>query len=205
MTAKMKSNNKDKDRQILEQSLKKNNHNPLVQEYWKMVFFTVRKVLINKRVPFCEQDLENLRNEIFVQLLDKNCKKLRQYKEELGQGLTAWIKMIAVHTTINYLERKDPAGIGNQYARVSLEDIQERMGYNVEKQLDARLELNDIMTFMKQLPARYQLVLKLHYFDGVPIEKVAEIIQLPVKRTHTVVHRAREKLKKVMSSKMRNS
>jgi RNA polymerase sigma-70 factor (ECF subfamily) len=197
---KMKSNDKNKDQYILEQSLKNNNHNPLVQEYWKMVFFTVRKVLINKRVPFCEHDLENLRNEVFVQMLDKNCKKLRQYKEELGQGLTAWIKLIAVHTTINYIERKDPTGIGNQYARVPLEDIQERMGYNVEKQMDARLALNDILKFMKLLPARYQLVLKLHYFDGVSIEKVAEVIQLPVKRTHTVLHRAREKLKKVMSS-----
>jgi len=200
----MKSNAINNDRHILEQSLKYNNHTPLVQEYWKMVFFTVRKVLLNKRVPFCEQDLENLRNEVFVQLLDKKCKKLNQYKEELGQGLTAWIKLVAVHTTINYIERKDPTSIGNQYARVSLEDIQERMGYNVEKQLDARLALNEILDYMKQLPPRYQLVLKLHYFDGESVEKVAEVIQLPVKRTHTVLHRAREKLKKVMSEKSKD-
>jgi len=197
----MKSNDIQKDRHILQQSLELNNHNPLVQEYWKMIFFTVRKVLLNKRVPFCEHDLENLRNEVFVQLLDKNCKKLRQYKEELGQGLTAWVKMIAVHTTINYIERKDPAGIGNQYARVSLEDIQESMGYNTEKQMDARLALNEVLECIKKLPARYQLVLKMHYFDAVPVEKVAEVIQLPVKRTHTVLHRAREKLKMVMSEK----
>jgi len=197
----MKSNNKNNDRHILEQSLKHNNHTPLVQAYWQMVFFTVRKVLMNKRVPFCEQDLENLRNDVFVQLLDKKCKKLRQYKEELGQGLTAWIKLVAVHTTINYIERKDPASIGNQYARVPLENIRERMGYNSEKQLDARLALKEIVDFMKQLPARYQLVLKMHYFDGESIEKVAEVIKLPVKRTHTVLHRARENLKKVMSEK----
>jgi len=194
----MKTKDIKKDRHILEQSLNHNNHTPLVQEYWKMIFFTARKVLMNKHVPFCEQDLENLRNEVFVQLLDKNCKKLRQYKEELGQGLTAWVKLVAVHTTINYIERKDPASIGNQYARVPLENIQERMGYNSEKQLDARLALQEILDAMKQLPPRYQLVLKLHYFDGVSIEKVAETIQLPVKRTHTVLHRAREKLKKVI-------
>jgi RNA polymerase sigma factor (sigma-70 family) len=197
----MKSNDINKDRHILEQSLKHDNHTPLVQEYWKMVFFTVRKVLMNKRVPFCEQDLENLRNEVFVQLLDKKCTKLRQYKEELGQGLTAWIKLVAVHTTINFIERKDPTSIGNQYARIPLEDIQEKMGYHSEKQMEARLALNEIVVFMKQLPARYQLVLKLHYFDGVSIDKVAEVIQLPVKRTHTVLHRAREKLKKVMAEK----
>jgi len=193
------SNDTQKDHHILSQSLEHRNHTPLVQEYWKMIFFTVRKVLINKRVPFCEQDLENLRNEVFVQLLDKNCKKLRQYKEERGQGLTAWIKLIAVHTTINYIERKDPGGIGNQYSRIPIEDIQEKMGYNAEKQLDARLALNETLECMKKISPRYQLVLKLHYFDGVSIEKVAEIIQLPVKRTHTVIHRAREKLKQVMA------
>jgi len=201
----MKTSDINKDRYILEQSLKYNNHNPLVQEYWEMVFFTVRKVLMNKRVPFCEQDLENLRNEVFVQLLDKKCKKLRQYKEELGQGLTAWIKLVAVHTTINFIERKDPTSIGNQYARIPLDDIQEKMGYNTEKQLEARLALNEIVDFMKHLPARYQLVLKLHYFDGVCIEKVAEVIRLPVKRTHTVLHRAREKLKKVIAAKDNNN
>jgi RNA polymerase sigma-70 factor (ECF subfamily) len=197
----MKSNDINNDRYILEQSLKHNNHNPLVQAYWNMVYFIVRRVLLNKRVPFCEHDLENLRNDVFVQLLDKKCKKLRQYKEERGQGLTAWIKLVSVHTTINYIERKDPASLGNQYARLPLEDIQKTIGYNTEKQLDARLALNDILKLLKKLPARYQLVLKLHYFDGVPVEQVAEVIKLPVKRTYTVLHRAREKLKKVMSEK----
>lgn len=195
----MKSKDINKDRHILDQSLKHNNHTPLVQEYWQMVYFTVRKVLLNKRIPYCEHDLENLRNDVFVQLLDNKCRKLCQYKEELGQGLTAWVKLVAVHTTINFIERKDPTGLGNQYARLPLDDIQEKMGYNMEKQLDARLALKDIMKYMKQLPARYQLVLKLHYFDGVSVEQVAEVIKLPVKRTHTVLHRAREKLKKVMS------
>ncbi|MBF0449254.1 MAG: sigma-70 family RNA polymerase sigma factor [Candidatus Magnetomorum sp.] len=195
----MKQN--DKDRQILHQCLKQNNQAPLVQEYWRMVFFTVRKVLLNKRVPFCEQDLENLRNDVFVQLLDKKCKKLRQYNEDLGQGLTAWIKLIAVHTTLNYIERKDPVGIGSQHALVPLETIQEKMGVDIEAQMDARLTLNRVQNSLKLLPSRYQLVLKLFYFDNVSIEKVAQTIQLPVKRAHTVLHRAREKLKKVMDEK----
>jgi len=191
----------EKDREILKQCLEKNNQAPLVQEYWKMVFFTVRKVLLNKRVPFCEQDLENLRNDVFVQLLDKNCKKLRQYKEEKGQGLTAWIKLIVVHTTLNFIERKDPIGMGSQNSRISLDYIQEKMGFNTDAQIDARMTLNLVRENLKKLPPRYKLVLQLHYFDAVPIEKVAKAINLPVKRAHTVLHRAREKLKKVMSEK----
>jgi len=189
-----------KDRYILQQCLEKKNQLPLVQEYWKMVFFTVRKVLMNKHVPFCEQDLENLRNDVFVQLLDKNCKKLRQYNEDRGQGLTAWIKLVAVHTTLNYIERKDPVGIGAQHSRVPLENIQGKMGFNIDAQIDARLTLDLVQKAMKKLIPRYQLVLKLHYFDGVPVEKVAQTIQLPVERTHTVLHRAREKLKQIMAS-----
>ncbi|KPA11795.1 RNA polymerase sigma-70 domain protein [Candidatus Magnetomorum sp. HK-1] len=197
----MNKQKNEKDRQILWQCLEKNNQVPLVQEYWKMVFFTVRKVLLNKRVPFCEQDLENLRNDVFVQLLDKNCKKLRQYKEERGQGLTAWIKLIVVHTTLNFIERKDPVGMGAQHSRVPLDYIQEKMGFNIEAQIDARISLSQVRENLKKLPPRYQLVLQLHYFDAVPIEKVAKAIQLPVNRAHTVLHRAREKLKKVMAEK----
>ena len=194
----------EKERKILEDCLLRGNKQALVQEYWNLVYFTVRKIIISKNMHFSVQDIESLRNDVFIQLFDKDCKKLRQYKENLGKGLTPWIKLVAVHTTINNLKKKDPVGFSAQKARVELDLVQEKLGYDEEERLDARQGLIYVQEAMKQLPSRYELVLKLHYFDGLNVQKVAKIINTPVERTHTVIHRAREKLKKILSKKSTN-
>ncbi|ETR70728.1 MAG: hypothetical protein OMM_08600 [Candidatus Magnetoglobus multicellularis str. Araruama] len=91
----------NKEREILYACIVLGRKDPLVAEYWELVYNTVRKTYKIHGVSYDDDCLNSRRNEVFIQLFQNDCRKLRQYKEELGQGLAAWIKLITIQTVQN--------------------------------------------------------------------------------------------------------
>jgi len=211
---------KEEELQLLHDCINAGGCDRLVQYYWKPVFFMVRKTFILTGVSFTEDELEDLRGEVFLNLFDNKCKKLRQYKADMGLSLTSWIKMIAYQTVKMYLRKSDRSGILGPYKTLSLDRLREELGLenggemmsdpgktpsqmmedmeNLTQRLDAREQLARFLESIENLPPFDQFVLKLHFFDGLPLSEIADRLGKEIGNIYTIKFRAIKRLKKLM-------
>jgi len=197
----MKQGISEEEQKILHDCICRGKGDALIARYWDMVYHTVRKTLELRHVRFTTQDMEDLRNEVFVQLFDKGYKKLRQYKPGAGLGLTGWIRLVAGQTVKMYLRKKDRHGILGENKLLSGDDlIQEIAGKAPESQLDAREKLRRVMGVIETLPSQERLVLKLHFFDGLTLAQIADFTHKEMGNIYAIKSRGVKRLKeKVLS------
>ncbi len=55
-----------------------------VQRFSSLVYWAVQNILVIKHIRFTEDDLHDLHNNVFLQLFEKQYKKLRQYRGDKG-------------------------------------------------------------------------------------------------------------------------
>lgn len=193
----MKRLSLEEERQLLHECIVYGKKHKVVQQYWNLVYYTVRKTLIIKNVPFTGEDIEDLRNEVFVKLFDKGCWRIRQYREKLGHGLAGWIALIANRTVLNYLRKKGFNGLSRKNTRVPIEEILDLR--HEKNSLEVMEERRLIQDAMEKLPSRDRLVLKLHYYHELSLPEVASLISTSVGATYTIKSRAIERLRAQIS------
>ena len=193
----MKRLSPEEERQLLYECIVCGKKEKLVQQYWNLVYYTVRKTLTMKNVRFTHEDIEDLRNEVFVKLFDKGCWRLKQYKEELGHGLAGWIALIANRTVLNDLRKRGFNGLSRQNSKVQIEE--ELQLKQEEVDLETMEEKRLIHDAMEKLPSRDRLVLKLHYYHELSLPEVASAIHRTVVATYTIKSRAIKRLKALIS------
>ena len=215
----MKKLTKEEELQLLYECINAGGCDKLVQYYWKPVYFMVRKSFLIRHTPFTEEELEDLRSDVFVQLFDKECRKLRQYDEDMGISLRNWIKMIAYQTVKMYLRKQDRPGKLGPYRIISLDKLQEELGLesetpepgkthsqviedirDLEKYLNAREDLALALKNIENLPPFEQFVLKLHFFDGLSSSEVAKYLGKEIGNIYTIKSRAVSRLKKLFET-----
>ena len=193
----MKRLSPEEERQLLHECIVCGRKDKVIQQYWNLVHYTVRKTLIIKNVPFTGEDIEDFRNDIFVKLFDKGCRRLRQYREELGHGLAGWIALIANRTVLNYLRKKGFNSLSRKNTKVPIEEILDLK--HEKNSLEVMEERRLIQDAMEKLPSRDRLVLKLHYYHELSLPEVASLIRTSVGATYTIKSRAIERLRAQIS------
>jgi RNA polymerase sigma factor (sigma-70 family) len=193
----MKRLSPEEERQLLHECIVCGGKHKVIQQYWNLVYYTVRKTLTIKGVSFTEDDIGDLRNEVFIKLFDRGCRRLRQYREELGHGLAGWIALIANRTVLNYLRKKGFNSLSRKNTRVSIEEILDLR--HKKNSLEVMEERRLIQDAMEKLPSRDRLVLKLHYYHELSLPEVASLIHTSVGATYTIKSRAIERLRAQIS------
>ncbi len=65
--------------------------------------------------------------------------------------------------------------------------------------LVAQLERRDaVLGLLRTLPLEFQLVVELHYWEGLSVEDIAVVLELPAGTVKSRLHRARAKLREVL-------
>ncbi len=171
------------------------NKDKLVRQYWNLVHYTIHKVFEIKNIPFTQEDIEDMRSEVFVQLFQKECRKLKQYKESGGRRLSAWIALIANRTALNFIRKKGFDGISWQFMRIPIGDefMPEKKNSDLEHEKKEQLHL--IQDNMERLGSGDRLILKLHYNHGLSIQEIASYTHRTVGATYTAKSRAMGRLK----------
>ena len=168
-----------------------------VRTYSDLVYRNIYYTLAAKNIPFHQADLEDLHNTVFLQLFEKQCKKLGQFKGKNGCSLANWMRVVTVRIVLNHLRKKGLDSIRWQPKRVSFEDIPELSAADPGPL--AQIEKAEKERFLKKeirnLPPRDRLLLQLHLESGYSIKEVAEIMKLSMNNAHTIKHRALQKLK----------
>ncbi|MEI6126891.1 MAG: sigma-70 family RNA polymerase sigma factor [Pseudomonadota bacterium] len=193
----------DPEKLLIDQCLQKNPEawHTFIKKYSPLVYYSAQKVLRSKCPDIEQNELGDLHNDIFLSLMDKNGRKLRQYEGKNGCSVATWIRVIAVRATLDFLKKRRP--------NLSLSD--EASEREAEKKAVApasplqMLEEEEKYRLLKKhidrLPPRDQLFIRLFYFEGVSSNEIAKIFKTSPNAVYSRGNYLREKLKDALQKK----
>jgi RNA polymerase sigma factor (sigma-70 family) len=175
----------------------------LVRRSSNLVYQTVRRTFLAKQAPFSRQDLEDLHNTVFLGLFEQGCAKLKLYQGRNGCTPASWIRIVTVRTVLNHLRKK---GVDGPFWEKKKTPVEELSWLKGEDQGPLALMENAeqkklVHEGMETLAPRDRLFMKLHIDQGLPVEEVAEALQISVQNAYVVKHRAVERLRTYLVSR----
>ena len=175
----------------------------VVRRFSNLVYQSVQSTFLAKQAPFSRQDLEDLHNTVFLGLFEQGCAKLKLYQGRNGCTPASWIRIVTVRTVLNHLRKKGVAGPFWEKKKTPIEELSWLKG---EDQGPLALMENAeqkklVHEGMKSLAPRDRLFMKLHIDQGLPVEEVAEALQISVQNAYVVKHRAVERLRTYLVSR----
>lgn len=135
-------------------------------------------------------DAEELVNESFVRVFRKLESFNRDIDDEnLEKSFRAWIGRIAANISIDFLRSKKQL--------YSVEDMTEGDMHTPSVQLDSRLEVNEILSLLEQLPEIQKTIFNLYEIEGYSHDEIAQMLNIPDSTSRTYLTRAKQKLRKL--------
>ncbi len=166
----------------------------LLQRYKRPVYHMILKMVRNV------DDAEDLTMEAF----SKAFRSLHKFKKDFT--FSTWLFRIATNNAIDYIRKKklDTFSISNAYTdsdgvTVSLE--MEDHGLNPQEEAIKAQKTELIQLFVSKLPAKYQRLVRLRYFEELSYEEIAEELDAPLGTVKAQLHRARELLFELVKNK----
>lgn len=157
----------------------------LMSIYQKPVYHIILKMIRNV------DDAEDLTMEAFA----KAFKNLSKYKKDYT--FSTWLFRIATNNTIDFIRKKklDTLSINSTYTNDNGDsvdmDITDKNLTPVEEAIKGqKIEL--VRMFVSKLPAKYQRLVKLRYFQELSYDEIAKELDVPLGTIKAQLHRARE-------------
>jgi RNA polymerase sigma factor (sigma-70 family) len=166
----------------------------LLQRYKRPVYHMILKMVRNI------DDAEDLTIESFA----KAFRSLHKFKKDYT--FSTWLFRIATNNTIDQIRKKklNTLSIENTYTdddgqSVSI-DVEDENNNPQEETIRAqKAEL--LLIFVDKLPAKYQRLVRLRYYDELSYEEIAKHIEAPLGTVKAQLHRARELMYEMVKNK----
>jgi len=186
---------KDEEFQILHDVIINENNEILVEQYYNLIQYHVKKKLIKITGKVENDQVYELTNEVFIKLLENDHHRLKEYNPEYAKGgLSGWIILITIRTVIDIMKKK--------YINILLEDEELKSisdPENFHKKTEIQIDKKKLLTLGKKiLSEREYDVFKL-LFDGYSIAEISKKIDEKASNCSILRWRAIDKLKKYIS------
>ena len=156
--------------------------NNFINKYSNLIYNYIIKTLQRYNYLFQEDVLEEIFNSVFLALLDKDCRRLRNFRGQDERSFTAYLREIVFNLTIDFLRE--------QKRIVSLECIgQADLDKNKDKELDTISLLKTISILKEGLSERYKYLFKLIYEEDLGMTEIANIMNLKLNAIHQMKFR----------------
>jgi len=196
------------DRQILKRCItgEKKAREEFVIRFSNPIYQCIQFTLKAKHIPFSRQDLEDLHNTVFLNLFNKRCNKLRQYKGKNGCSVFSWIRLITVRTVIDHLRKAGRDVIARPKEEFNFDNLPGLIhdGYDPLARMEKADQKDLLLKGIESLRPRDRLFLQLHCLRGVSIQKVAEMLKLSENNAYSLKHRAIDRLKTKIAGHLKN-
>lgn len=127
--------------------------------------------------------------DVLVIALTKVFEKIDQFKNE--GSFEGWIRRIVVNESLTWLRKNR-----SMYLETDLEKAEREPDYH---QLSDRLEAEDLLKIIQQLPSGYQIVFNLYAIDGYSHKEIAEQLNISENTSKSQLSRARTHLQKLLN------
>jgi len=157
----------------------------LMERYKKPVYHMILKMVRNV------DDAEDLTIEAFA----KAFKNLKRFKKDYT--FSTWLFRIATNNAIDFIRKKklETYSLNTSFTDDSGDsvniDVEDRNLTPDEETIKTqKIEL--VQMFVTKLPAKYQRLVRLRYFDELSYEEIAQELDAPLGTVKAQLHRARE-------------
>ncbi len=159
----------------------------LMQRYKKPVYHMILKMVRNV------DDADDLTIEAFA----KAFKNLKKFNPEFT--FSTWLFRIATNNCIDFIRKKkiDTMSIHTTFKDDSGDNVDidiKDANLNPQEVAIKAEKIDIIQTIVTKLPAKYQILVKLRYFQELSYEEIATEINAPLGTVKAQLHRARELL-----------
>jgi RNA polymerase sigma factor (sigma-70 family) len=163
----------------------------IVETRQSLVYNTVLGLLQNA------EDAEDVTQEVFIKVFES----IRQFKGE--SAFSTWLYRVAVTSALEFLRKKKRK---KRFAFVSSlfgDNNQPRHDppdfVHPGVQLDNRENAKLLFMTIKKLPENQRVAFSLHKVEGLSYQEVAEVMETTVAAVESLIHRARQNLKKMLA------
>lgn len=166
----------------------------LMQLYKKPVYHMILKMVRNI------DDAEDLTIEAFA----KAFRNLHKFKKDYT--FSTWLFRIATNNAIDFIRKKrlDTYSLNTSFTDDSGEsvniDVQDDTLNPAEETIKTQ-KIEIVQMFVTKLPAKYQKLVRLRYFDELSYEEIAVELDAPLGTVKAQLHRARELMYDLVKTK----
>lgn len=158
-----------------------------VERYSKLIYNYIIRALEIYNYPFHADEVEDIFISVFLGLLDKDCRKLKNFRGHNERSFGAYIREITFNITIDFLRK--------QRRSVNYEEIQNIISDGKINEKLNNMELEEIIFMLKgRLPERQKYLFKLIYEKGWELSEVTDIMKLKLNAVCQLKHRMINKL-----------
>lgn len=185
------------DFQLIDQAVNENDEQAyamLMERYKKPVYHMILKMVRNV------DDAEDLTIEAFT----KAFKNLYKFKKDFT--FSTWLFRIATNNSIDFIRKKrlETTSLDTSYqdesgSNVTIDVKDKKLDPEEEAIKSQKIEL--IQLFVTRLPAKYQRLVRLRYFNELSYEEIAQELEAPLGTVKAQLHRARELLQDLIRNK----
>jgi RNA polymerase sigma-70 factor (ECF subfamily) len=158
----------------------------IVKRHEKNIFYLGLRFFHN------QEDAEDFTQDVFLKAFEK----LHLFKGKVP--LKGWLYKIAFNMAVNgyHLDRRRYLLLQKTGDIYRDERIPENRGDSIETGLIKKERIKEIQKILTQLPEVYTLVIKMHYYDGLKLKEIEEIMDVPLNTVKSYIHRAKKYIKK---------
>lgn len=166
----------------------------LMKRYRKPVFHLILKMVRNN------DDAEDLTIEAFA----KAFRNLAKFNPEYT--FSTWLFRIATNNCIDFLRKKklNTFSISNAYKDENGEEVSmdiKDVNLNPQEETIKTEKIEIVKDIVTKLPLKYQVLVRLRYFDELSYEEIAGELEAPLGTVKAQLHRARELMYELVKHK----
>jgi len=172
-----------------------------VDKFSKLVYNAIHTTMKLYASDFLLQDVEDIYGQVFIALLDDNCRRLRQFRGDRDGSAASWLSIVAMNMTRNYIFRTKadmPLDDDHDEGKSMLDSLQSPRP-SADAELSDAQERHILKTLIKQLRTQERLILQYH-LDGVSSREIARIVGRTQNAVDSLLSRIRKKLKDILDS-----
>ncbi|MEQ9302795.1 MAG: sigma-70 family RNA polymerase sigma factor [Marinoscillum sp.] len=169
----------------------------LMSHYKKPVYHMVLKMVRNV------DDAEDLTIEAFA----KAFRNLARFKKDYT--FSTWLFRIATNNAIDFIRKKklETYSLNTSFTDDSGESVNidvEASDRTPDQEAINTQKIELVRMFVTKLPAKYQRLVKLRYFDELSYEEIAKELEAPLGTVKAQLHRARELMYELVKDKKKH-
>ena len=146
-------------------------------------------------------DLDDVLAEVFLNMVARDHRRLRQYRPDRGRTVSSWIGLIAVFTARDYLRRSRRRGQGIDTETV-LEDLPSTAPSPEATAIDSE-RAERVCRALTRLPSRDREFVELYFGQALDADAVAHEMGVSVGTVYAKKHKVTAKLKRLAKQRFR--
>ena len=155
----------------------------LFETYRDMMFKIAMGILRNK------SDAEDVVQDAFLWI----CNNLEIFSRISCNKRAAYIATIIEHRSLNLINKQ------HRHPTDDIDDYSElKSDYSLEESVSEQITVDNIKHAMRKMSQRDRYILQLFYFEEKSYSEISEIMGFPESQISVYLHRARERLKKIL-------